>query len=300
MGIEQINALLVQLQNFALGAGVRFASAIAIFFIGRWIAKISKRFIRQAMLKANVDPTVVSFAGNIIHYGINVLLILIVLGQLGVETTSLIAVLGTAGLAVGLALQGSLANFAAGMLIILFRPFRVGDWVTTGDISGTVEEIHLFTTIVRTPDNRTVIVPNNQLTDSEIINHSTQGTIRIDLEVGIAYDADIDYARKVILEEMAADERVLQEPAPMVGVLALADSSVNLAVRPWTNIENYWDVYFATLENVKKRLDREGIQIPFPQRDLHLYTNGNPLNQLAANAVVAGNVHLSDRNAESS
>jgi small conductance mechanosensitive channel len=282
MSIEQVNNWLAQLQNFALEAGVRSVSAIVILIVGRWLAKMSQRLIRQAMRRANIDPTLISFSSNIVYYGIIVLVLLIVLSRLGIETTSLVAVLGTAGLAIGLALQGSLSNFAAGVLIVLFHPFRVGDWITTNTISGIVEEIHLFTVVLRTLDNRTVIIPNKQLTDSAISNHSTKGIIRVDLQIGIAYNADIDQARQVIQAALAADAHVLADPAPTVGVLALADSSVTLAVRPWTQVENYWPVYFATLENVKKCLDRAGIVIPFPQRDLHLYHHSQPFNPVDA------------------
>lgn len=289
MNVDQLNALFNQIQGFALGAGLRLVVAIAILFVGRWAAKMAKRLSRQGMSRAGIDPTITSFASNVAHYGVLAIVLLIVLGHLGIETTSLIAILGTAGLAVGLALQGSLANFAAGMLIILFRPFQVGDWVKTGDISGIVEEIHLFTTVILTLDNRTVIIPNNQLTDNAIINYSTQGNIRVDLEVGISYNSDIDQAKAVVQSVLAANEKVLTTPPPMVGVIALADSSINLAVRPWTKVENYWDVYFATLENVKKQFDREGIQIPFPQRDLHLYSNGLPIRASATEQVLSSN-----------
>jgi small conductance mechanosensitive channel len=187
------------------------------------------------------------------------------------QTTSFIAVIGAAGLAVGLALQGSLANFAAGFLMIIFRPFKVGDYIEGAGIAGTVESIQMFTTQLKTPDNKTVIVPNAKITGDNIVNWSSKGTRRVDLVIGIGYGDDIDKAKQIMMDVLTKDQRVLKDPAPQVAVLELADSSVNFVVRPWVNASDYWNVYFDTTEEIKKRFDQEGVSIPFPQRDVHMY-----------------------------
>lgn len=266
-----LEALFEQVQTLIAQFGLRVIAAIAIFMAGRWAAQFLKRLIRRGMDRAGIEPTVISFTANLSYYGMIVVVLLVVLAQLGIQTTSLVAVLGATGLAIGLALQGSLANFAAGILIVIFRPFRVGDWIHIGDISGFVEEIQLFTTAIRTLDNKTAIVPNSSLTADNIVNYSTKGILRIDLVIGVAYEEDVDRVKQVLMDVLQANERVLSEPAPMVGLLELADSSVNFAVRPWVKTEDYWNVYFTTMENIKKRLDAEGITIPFPQRDVHFY-----------------------------
>lgn len=200
-----------------------------------------------------------------------VFVVLAALGQLGIQTTSFIAVIGAAGLAIGLALQGSLSNFAAGFLMIIFRPFKVGDVIEGAGVTGVVETIQVFTTQLKTPDNRTVIIPNASLTAGNITNWTVKGTRRVDLVMGIGYDDDIDKAKKIMADILAKDERVLKDPAPKIALVELADSSVNFVVRPWVKVEDYWDVYFDTTENIKKSFDAEGISIPYPQRDVHVY-----------------------------
>ena len=202
---------------------------------------------------------------------LDVFLILAALGLLGIQTTSFIAVIGAAGLAIGLALQGSLANFAAGFLLIIFRPFKVGDYIEGGGTAGTVEAIQLFTTQLASPDNKTIIVPNSKMTGDNIVNFSTKGTRRVDMVFGIGYEDDIDKARNIITEILSQDERILQEPAMKIAVSELADSSVNFIARPWVNAADYWNVYFETTEKVKTQFDAEGISIPYPQRDVHVY-----------------------------
>ena len=198
-------------------------------------------------------------------------MILAAVGQLGVQTTSFIAVLGAAGFAVGLALQGSLGNFASGVLIMIFRPFKSGDFVEAGGTMGIVEAIQIFTTTLRTGDNKTIIVPNGQITSGTITNYSAKDTRRVDLVIGVSYGDDLDKVRRVIEEVIAAEGRVLSEPEPTIGVLELADSSVNFAVRPWVKSSDYWPVYFGLMESFKKRFDQEGISIPFPQQDVYLH-----------------------------
>jgi small conductance mechanosensitive channel len=251
--------------------GLKLIAAIAVFVIGRWVARALTRAIERAMKKAETDPTLIGFIRNVTFGGLMALVVIAAAGQLGVQTTSFIAVLGAAGLAVGLALQGSLANFAAGVLMIIFRPFKAGDFVEAGGVAGTVEEVQLFTTKLKTPDNKTVIIPNGQVTAGSIINYSAKDTRRIDMVFGIGYGDDIDKAKRVIREVIDADPRILKDPEPTIGLVELGDSSVNFAVRPWVNSADYWGVYFDTHEAMKKRFDSEGISIPFPQRDVHLY-----------------------------
>jgi small conductance mechanosensitive channel len=251
--------------------GLKVLAAIAILIVGRMVSKIVSNVIQKVMEKRKVDPTITSFVGNLSYYALLVSFILAALTQLGIQTTSFIAVIGAAGLAIGLALQGSLSNFAAGFLLIIFRPFKVGDFIEGAGTAGTVERIQIFTTTLNTPDNKTIIVPNTKLTDDNIVNYSTTGTRRVDMVFGIGYGDDIDKARRIIQEVVAADERVLNSPEPTIAVSELADSSVNFVVRPWTRTGDYWAVLFDLTEKVKKRFDAEGISIPFPQRDVHIY-----------------------------
>ncbi len=268
--MQDINKFIEVLQDLITRFGLNVIAAIAIFFIGQWIAKLMSRLVRRLVTRANVDPTLGSFVVTLTYYVIVAFVVIAALNRLGIQTASLIAVLGAAGLAVGLALQGSLSNFAAGVLIIIFRPFNVGDLIESAGVLGTVEEIQLFTTSLTTLDNKRVIVPNSSLTGNNIINYTVTGKLRVDTVIGVSYNSDIDHVKRVIFEVLNNDSLVLKDPEPTVAVLELADSSVNFAVRPWAKPEDYWTVYFNTYENVKKRLDAEGIAIPFPQRDVHL------------------------------
>ena len=271
--MNDISSLFETFYELIVSFGFNVIAAIAIFFIGLWGAKLISKIVRRLTVKANLDATLASFLINITYYGIIVFTIIASLNRLGVQTASIVAILGAAGLAIGLALQGSLANFAAGVLIIIFRPFNVNDLIEINGILGNVAEIQLFTTAIITLDNKKVIIPNSTLTGGNIINYTSTGKLRVDTVIGVAYDADIDRVKQVIAEVIESDPLVLKDPKPTIAVMALADSSVNFAVRPWTKPENYWDVYFNTYENVKKRLDTEGIVIPFPQRDIHLFQN---------------------------
>ncbi|MFO7785119.1 MAG: mechanosensitive ion channel family protein [Thermodesulfobacteriota bacterium] len=251
--------------------GIKVIAALVIFVIGRWVAKLVHRIVDKVMKKREVDGTVSAFVGNFTYYTLLAFFIVAALGQLGIQTTSFIAVIGAAGLAVGLALQGSLSNFAAGFLLLIFRPFRVGEYIEGGGTAGTVEKIQLFTTQLKTPDNKTVIVPNSGMTGGNIVNYSTKGTRRVDMVFGISYSDDIDQARTIIEEIISSDERVLKDPAPVVALSALADSSVDFVARPWVESANYFAVLWDITEKVKKRFDEAGVSIPFPQRDVHLY-----------------------------
>ena len=228
------------------------------------------------MLEAkNIDQTLVKFTGNLTYIALLIFVILAAIGQLGIQTTSFIAVMGAAGLAIGLALQGSLANFAAGFLMIMFRPFKVGDVIEGAGVVGKVEEIQIFTTKIVTPDNKTVIIPNAKLTEDNIVNWTVKGTRRVDMVFGIGYGDDIDEAREIIKDVFAQDNRILKEPTVQIAVSELADSSVNFVVRPWVKSDDYWNVYFDTTEKVKKSFDAKGVSIPFPQRDVHIIEHHN-------------------------
>jgi len=229
--------------------GLKVIAAVVVFVVGRWIAKGLTKFAENVMNKRQVDPTILSFVANMTYIALLVFVVLAALGQLGIQTTSFIAIIGAAGLAIGLALQGSLANFAAGFLMIIFRPFKVGDFIEGAGVAGTVEVIQIFTTQLNTPDNKTVIIPNAALTAGNITNYSAKGTRRVDLVFGIGYGDDIDHAKKVIMDVLAREERILKDPATTIGVVELADSSVNFAVRPWVTADDYWNVYFNLTEN---------------------------------------------------
>ncbi|MBI9020352.1 MAG: mechanosensitive ion channel [Verrucomicrobia bacterium] len=251
--------------------GLKIVAAILVFVIGRWVAKQLRTLLRKTLESAKVDAAIVGFTSSLAHAAFMVFVVLAALGQIGVQTTSFIAVLGAAGLAVGLALQGSLANFAAGVLVLLFRPFKVGDFVEGAGATGVVKEIHIFTTTITTPDNKRVIIPNAKMMGDNIINYSSEGTRRLDLTASISYGDSIDTAKAALMDEIMKEARVLKDPAPFVGVSSMSDSSIDLAVRPWVNAADYWPVFFALNEAIKKRLEAEGLTIPFPQRDVHLY-----------------------------
>jgi small conductance mechanosensitive channel len=250
---------------------INIVTALAIFFIGKWVAGLLTKGVRTLMQKQEVDKTLETFVGNLVRMVLMVFVIIAAIGAVGVQTTSLIAVLGAAGLAVGLALQGSLSNFAAGVLIVLFRPYKVGDFVEAAGVAGSVVEVQILTTILKTGDNKQVIVPNSQIMSSIITNYSANDTRRVDLVIGVSYDDDLDKTRKVLEELVAADDRILDDPAVTIAVSTLADSSVNFVVRPWVKTSDYWGVMFDLTEAIKKRFDQEGISFPFPQQDVHLY-----------------------------
>lgn len=262
-------------QEVLMAWGIKIGLALVILVVGNFIAKTVVNLVKKALAKKQVDAAVVSFAGSII-YVIGLLAVLIAsMSQLGIDTTSLVAVIGAAGLAIGLALQGSLSNFASGVLIVVLRPFKAGDFVEVGNRMGTVMEIKLFATKLKTPDNKIVIVPNSSITGNAITNFSTQETRRVDLLIGISYDADIRKAKSVIEELVASDERVLKDPAWTIAVSELADSSVNLIVRPWVKTPDYWPVYWHLIENIKIKLDENDITIPYPQMDVYLHKTEN-------------------------
>jgi small conductance mechanosensitive channel len=249
---------------------LNLAIAIAIFIVGKMLASKVAKFVENRMLKSNVDKAVAGFASSILYALMFAGIALMALGQLGIETTSFIAILGAAGLAVGLALQGSLSNFASGVLIILFRPFKAGDFIDAAGQAGTVDRIELFSTYMKTPDNRVIIIPNSAIANGAIVNFSKEKTRRIDLVIGISYDADIKLAKNIMQEIVDADERILKDPACGIAVVELADSSVNFNLRPWVNAADYWAVRADILEKIKYTFDEQGVGIPYPQMDVHI------------------------------
>jgi small conductance mechanosensitive channel len=269
--MEEITTLYQENHELLLGFVLQLVAAIVIFYVGRLVAKGLSRLLEKGLLSRSVDKAVVAFLVSIVYAVVLIATILMALSQIGVQTTSFIAILGAAGLAIGLALQGSLANFASGILIILFRPFKAGDFIDGGGVSGTVEKIEIFQTQMKTPDNKRVIVPNAHITGGPITNYSAEPIRRVDLVIGISYDADLLLAKNLLQDMLQNDDRVLAEPAFSIKVGALADSSVNLNVRPWVNSADYWGVYWDMLEKVKLTFDEHGIGIPFPQMDVHFY-----------------------------
>ncbi|WP_394247578.1 small-conductance mechanosensitive channel MscS [Vibrio profundi] len=250
--------------------GVNILSAVLILFIGNIVVKAVANSVSKVLEKKKMDKAVIEFIHGLVRYLLFVIVLIAALGRIGVQTASVVAVIGAAGLAVGLALQGSLSNFAAGVLIVAFRPFKSGDYVEIGGVAGSVESIQIFQTILTTPDNKMVVVPNGSVIGSPITNYSRHETRRIDHVIGVSYGADLKKTKEVIAKVLEADERILKEPGIQIGVVALADSSVNFVVRPWVKTADYWDVYFDSLQRIKEALDAEGIEIPFPQMDVHL------------------------------
>ena len=272
-----MNTIIPKLQELAVFYGIKIIIAVVIFIVGRWIAKALKNFIQQMMAKRNVETTIASFLCNMSYVVLMTIVIIAALNQFGIQTASLIAIVGAAGLAIGLALQGSLANFAAGFLMLVFRPFKTGDYIEGAGTQGTVEEIHLFTIQLKTPDNKTVIIPNAKLMGDNIINYSAKDKRRVDLVIGVSYSDNLQKVRQVLEDVLSKDNRVLKDPAPTIAVMELADNSVNFAVRPWAKTDDYWNVYFDLTEDIKKRFDAESISIPFPQRDVHLFEHKEDL-----------------------
>jgi len=266
------------IKNFLITKGTAFAvnllAAIFIFVIGRWVAKWASILAARAMTRAHVEQILVTFVQHLCYFGLLAFVIIAALDQIGIKLTAAIAVLGAAALAVAFALQGSLSNFAAGILMVIFKPFKIGDLVTAAGVQGTVHEIQILNTVLNSPDNVRIIIPNAQITGSTINNYTANVTRRIDLTVGVSYDDDIKKAKQVIEGALAADARILKTPAPTVAVSELADSSVNFVVRPWVNSADYWDVYFDTTAKLKIALESNGLTIPFPQREISIKNAG--------------------------
>ncbi len=268
--------ILTRIYGYMAEYGLKIVAAVLIFLVGRWVAKLLSRLGGKAMTKTKMDPTLVHFVQDLCYVALLMFVLIAVLAKLGIQTASFIAVLGAAGLAVGLALQGSLSNFAAGILMLIFKPIRVGDFVEAGGVKGSVKELGIFTTVLNSPDNVRIIVPNSQVMGGSISNYTVNGTRRVDMVIGVSYGDDLKKAKEVIEGVLRAEERILAEPAPVVAVSALADSSVNFVVRPWVNVADYWPTYFDLTARIKLALDENGITIPFPQRDVHLKDGNLP------------------------
>jgi len=254
---------------FAHGPSILIA--LGILVVGRWLAMWLASIARKALTRGNVEVTLARFLAKLIYYALLAAVVIAAADQVGIETTSFLAIFAAAGLAIGLALKDSLSNFASGVMIILFGTFRVGDYVNAGGVSGSVQQIDIFSTILLTPDNQRIIVPNGLITSDVITNVNAEATRRIDLVVGIGYDDDIRKAKSTLESLVAADTRILKDPAPVVAVSELADSSVNLIVRPWVETQDYWGVKLDLIEEIKLTFDEEGISFPYPQQDVHMH-----------------------------
>lgn len=268
MNVEE---LIEQMTQMTLLYGPKLIGAIAVWIIGGWIVKAIGRGVEAALKKGGTDPSLMPFLTGVVNGLLRVMLIITVLGMLGIEMTSFIAILGAAGLAVGMALSGTLQNFAGGVMILIFKPFKAGDVIEAQGYIGSVSEIQIFNTIMKTPDNKTIIIPNGGLSTSSMINYSTEATRRVDWTIGIGYGDDVDKAKAVIKRLCDEDARILKDPEVFIAVSALADSSVNFAVRAWVNAADYWGVYFELNEKVYKTFESEGLNIPYPQMDVHIH-----------------------------
>ncbi|WJD87275.1 small-conductance mechanosensitive channel MscS [Serratia marcescens] len=270
-GINGAGDWLVKNQELLIQYAVNIVAAIVILIIGSIVARVVGNALNRVMKLRGIDATVADFLSAIVRYGVLAFTFIAVLGRVGVQTTSVIAVLGAAGLAVGLALQGSLSNFAAGVLLVIFRPLRVGEYVDLGGVAGTVDQVQIFSTTLRTADNKTIVVPNGKIIAGNIINYSREPNRRVDIVVGVAYNADIDVVKKVLGDVIAADKRIMHAKGVTVRLNEMAPSSLNFVTRSWTTNAEYWNVYFDLMENFKRALDAHNIGIPFPQMDVHLY-----------------------------
>ena len=262
-----------QLTELLSSFGISFFIALCILIIGRQAIKIIIKIISSALERSNTEDTVRIFVTNLLNTLLMIVVFIAAINQLGIQTTSIIAVLGAAGLAIGLALQGSLSNFAAGILIVIYRPYKVGDYIQADNHLGTVDDIQIFSTVLRTPDNKIVVVPNGSIMNGSIVNFSHQKERRIDIVIGCSYDDDIDKVKEVLADVLSKDERILKEPKPRIALSELADSSVNFIVRPWVKNSEYLDVLYSLLEEIKKRFDQEGLSIPYPQSDVHIHNH---------------------------
>ncbi|WP_088128225.1 small-conductance mechanosensitive channel MscS [Vibrio cholerae] len=267
---NQVNTWLTNNSDLLIQYGVNVISAILILFIGNLVVKGVAGSVAKVLKKKEMDKAVVDFIHGIVRYTLFIIVLIAALSRIGVQTASVVAVIGAAGLAVGLALQGSLSNFAAGVLIVAFRPFKSGDYVEIGGVAGSVDSIQIFQTVLKSPDNKMVVVPNSAVIGGAITNYSRHETRRVDMVIGVSYKSDLQKTKRVLRETLEKDPRILKDPDMTIGVLTLADSSINFVVRPWCKTADYWAVYFDSMQAIKEALDANGIEIPFPQMDVHL------------------------------
>jgi len=271
--MNDLNAYTDKGIQFLVDYGPRVLGALIVLVLGLWLISWVTKLTRKGFAKGKVDESLIPFLAALINWTLKAVLIITVASMIGIATTSFIAILGAAGLAIGLALQGTLTNFAGGVMILLFKPYKIGDLIEAQGFLGVVEEIHIFVTKLRSPQNELIIIPNGSISNGSIKNYSETGARRVDCTIGISYDSDVQKAREVLMKVMTSHPKVLKDPAPFVKVSELADSSVNLVVRPYTLPEDYWEVYFHVYEEGKKALDKAGVKIPFPQRDVHMIKN---------------------------
>ncbi|AAF93653.1 TPA: small-conductance mechanosensitive channel MscS [Vibrio cholerae] len=267
---NQVNTWLTNNSDLLIQYGVNVISAILILFIGNLVVKGVAGSVANVLKKKEMDKAVVDFIHGLVRYTLFIIVLIAALSRIGVQTASVVAVIGAAGLAVGLALQGSLSNFAAGVLIVAFRPFKSGDYVEIGGVAGSVDSIQIFQTVLKSPDNKMVVVPNSAVIGGAITNYSRHETRRVDMVIGVSYKSDLQKTKRVLRETLEKDPRILKDPDMTIGVLTLADSSINFVVRPWCKTSDYWAVYFDSMQAIKEALDANGIEIPFPQMDVHL------------------------------
>ena len=267
-----INQILETVTVWFTTYSIKIVAAILIFIIGKWLCRRITNLLTKIMEKNNIDVTLVKFLSSIVYYTLFIVVMIAVAGQLGINTTSFLTIIGAAGLAIALALKDSLANFASGVMLIMFRPIKIGDFVDVGGVTGTVQSIDIFNTTIHSPDNQKHIVPNASITSGVITNVTANDTRRVDLVIGIGYDDDIAKAKGILKAIIKKEERILEDPATNIAVSELGDSSVNFVVRPWVKTSDYWDVYFALTEEIKITFDKEGISIPYPQQDVHLFS----------------------------
>ena len=267
----QIEDILARMTTLITDWGLKVIGALIVLIVGRMIAKSIRKGVKKALERGKMDPTLIPFVSSLIYYMVMAFVLIAVLGMVGIQTASMIAVLAAAGLAVGLALQGTLANFASGVMLLVFRPFRTGDFIEAAGVSGAVDTVGIFSTTLNTPDNVRIVLPNSTVWGQTIKNYATNPTRRVDLVMGISYDDDIGTAMDTINRVLGDEPRLLKDPAPTVAVAELADSSVNIVVRPWCNKEDYWGVYFDLTRALKEQLETSGCSIPYPQTDVHLH-----------------------------
>ncbi len=258
------------LETYLIPWGIKLVTALVIYIVGRWVSKLIVKAIRNLMNRAGTDLILINFVGSVVSALLLLVVLVATLDQVGLNTTSIVAVMGAAGLALGLALQDSLKNFAAGVMLIVFRPFKIGDYVEAAGVSGSVDEMEMFWTQLKTPDNKRVIVSNGDIIRSPITNYSANDTRRVDMVFGIGYDDDINLARNIMREVINAHPLILSEPKPLIALSELADSSVNFVVRPWVKTADYWTTKYEVTEQIKQRFDASGVSIPFPQMDVHV------------------------------
>ena len=269
--MDKVQYYIDKIYEMARDYGPKVLLALITLIVGLWIIKLILKGVRKGFERSQMDESLRPFIISLLSWTLKLLLFISIASMVGIATTSFIAVVGAAGLAIGFALQGTLANFAGGAMILIFKPYKIGELIEAQGHLGVVKEIQIFVTTMLSPENKTIIIPNGPMSNGDIVNYTREGKIRVDMTIGVAYDADIKKAKEVLLDLIENDERVLDDPPPMVAVTDLADSSVNLAVRPWCDPAVYWDVRFDTLEKGKEVLDKAGVVIPFPQRDVHLF-----------------------------